>query len=87
MPIAPNYTLLENAVYECAWAGCETIWIICNDDVAPLKPPPPRKKDFDLLTAVVVDNKKAAEQPVILLFLLFVFLVLSKSVGGVRLSI
>tara|TARA_R100000008_G_scaffold86073_1_gene77777 strand:+ start:788 stop:1696 length:909 start_codon:yes stop_codon:yes gene_type:complete len=36
MPIAPNYTAVERAVVECAWAGCETIWIICNDDVSPL---------------------------------------------------
>lgn len=36
MPIAPNYTLVESAVYECAMAGCETIWIICNDDTSPL---------------------------------------------------
>ncbi len=35
-PISPNYTLIENAVYECAWAGCDTIWIVCNDDVAPV---------------------------------------------------
>ena len=35
MPIAPNYTLIEAAVAECAWAGCDTIWIICNDDIAP----------------------------------------------------
>ena len=36
MPISQNYTLIEHAVYECAMAGCETIWIICNDDVAPM---------------------------------------------------
>ena len=36
MPISSNYTLIEHAVYECAMAGCETIWIICNDDVAPI---------------------------------------------------
>ena len=36
MPIAKNYTLVEHAVYECAMAGCETIWLICNDDIAPL---------------------------------------------------
>jgi len=36
MPIAPDFTAIENAVLECAWAGCETIWIICNDDVSPL---------------------------------------------------
>ena len=36
MPISQNYTLIEHAVYECAMAGCETIWLICNDDIAPL---------------------------------------------------
>jgi len=36
MPISPNYTLIEHAVYECAMAGCETIWLVCNDDIAPL---------------------------------------------------
>ena len=34
MPICPNYTLIEAAVAECAWAGCDTIWVICNDDIA-----------------------------------------------------
>ena len=36
MPIAPNYLAVERAVVECAWAGCETIWIVCNDDMQPL---------------------------------------------------
>ncbi len=36
MPIGANFSLLEAAVAECAWAGCDTIWIICNDDVGPL---------------------------------------------------
>ena len=36
LPIANNYTLLDAAVVECAYAGCDTIWIICNDDTAPL---------------------------------------------------
>jgi len=36
MPIAPDFSLLEAAVAECAWAGCDTIWIICNDDIARL---------------------------------------------------
>ena len=35
MPIAPNYTLIDHAVYEWAYAGCETIWIVCNDDTQP----------------------------------------------------
>jgi hypothetical protein len=34
--IADNYTAIEHAVIQCAYAGCETIWIICNDDVAPI---------------------------------------------------
>jgi len=36
LPIAKDYTLLESAIVECAYAGCDTIWIICNDDTAPL---------------------------------------------------
>jgi hypothetical protein len=36
MPLAPDYLAVERAVYECAWAGCETIWIVCNDDISPL---------------------------------------------------
>ena len=36
MPIAPDYTMVEHAVYECAWAGCETIWVACHADMEPL---------------------------------------------------
>ena len=36
MPIAPNYFAVERTIVECAYAGCETIWIVCNDDVEPL---------------------------------------------------
>ena len=36
MPIAPNFCAIERAVYECAMAGCETIWVVANDDVSPL---------------------------------------------------
>ena len=36
LPIAPNYTMIEAAVIEAAFAGCDTIWIICNDDIAPI---------------------------------------------------
>jgi len=36
MPIGPNYTALGRAVFECACAGCESIWITVNDDWAPL---------------------------------------------------
>jgi len=36
MPIGPNYLAVERAVAECAYAGCDTIWIVCSDDVVPL---------------------------------------------------
>ena len=36
MPLAPDFNLIEKSVAECSYAGCETIWIICNDDIAPL---------------------------------------------------
>jgi len=36
IPVAPNYTALEATVYECLHAGCTSIWIVANDDVAPL---------------------------------------------------
>jgi len=35
-PIAPNYTMVEHAVYECAWAGCKSIWLVCHYDMEPL---------------------------------------------------
>ena len=36
MPLAPNYLAIHHAVMECAWAGCETIWIVCHHDMQPL---------------------------------------------------
>ena len=36
MPLAPNYLAIERAVAECAYAGCNTIWIVCGDDVSSL---------------------------------------------------
>ena len=36
LPIAPDYTMIEAAVIEAAFAGCDTIWIACNDDIAPI---------------------------------------------------
>ena len=35
-PIATDFTMVENSVLACAVAGCETIWITCNDDTIPL---------------------------------------------------
>jgi len=36
MPIAPNYLAVERAIYECAVAGCETIWVVCHKETTPL---------------------------------------------------
>lgn len=35
-PLAPNYLAAERAVYECAMAGCETIWVVCHKETQPL---------------------------------------------------
>jgi hypothetical protein len=35
-PINKNYLAAERAVLECAYAGCETIWIVCHNDMQPL---------------------------------------------------
>jgi hypothetical protein len=35
-PIAPDYLAVERAVVECAYAGCETIWIVCHNEMQPL---------------------------------------------------
>lgn len=34
--IAPDFTAIENSVAECIYAGCETIWIVVNEDATPL---------------------------------------------------
>jgi hypothetical protein len=36
LPIANNFTLIQKSVYECAMAGCATIWIVANEDMAPV---------------------------------------------------
>jgi len=35
-PISKNYLAVERAVLECAYAGCETIWVVCHGDMQPL---------------------------------------------------
>jgi len=35
-PIGRDYLAIERAVLECAYAGCETIWIVCHDEMQPL---------------------------------------------------
>ena len=36
MPIGKNYLAVERAVLECAWAGSETIWIVCHREMQSL---------------------------------------------------
>lgn len=36
MPISTNYLAVERSIYECAMAGCETIWMVCHKEVTPL---------------------------------------------------
>ena len=35
-PINKDYLAIERAVIECAYAGCETVWIVCHRDMQPL---------------------------------------------------
>ena len=36
LPIQNDFTLIQKSVFECAMAGCSTIWIVANDDLAPM---------------------------------------------------
>ena len=36
LPVAPGFAAIQKSVFECAIAGCNTIWIIANDDMAPV---------------------------------------------------
>ena len=36
MPVTDGFNLIQKSVHECALAGCNTIWIVANDDMAPI---------------------------------------------------
>lgn len=36
MPIGKDYLAVERAALECAWAGCETIWVVCHREMQPI---------------------------------------------------
>ncbi len=36
MPVGKEYLAAERAVYECALAGCESIWVVCHVGIEPL---------------------------------------------------
>ena len=35
-PLREGFLAIERSVYECAYAGCDSIWVVCDDDVAPI---------------------------------------------------
>ena len=35
-PIDNGYSFIQKSIYECAIAGCSTIWIVANDDISPI---------------------------------------------------
>ena len=35
-PLTDGLLAIERSVYECAYVGCKSIWVVCNDSVAPL---------------------------------------------------
>jgi hypothetical protein len=36
LPVNTGLTAIQKSVFECAMAGCNTIWIVANDDLAPI---------------------------------------------------
>lgn len=36
LPVDEGFTMIQKSVFECAMAGCQTIWIVANDDLAPI---------------------------------------------------
>lgn len=54
MPIGKNYLAIERSVLECAYAGCESIWIVCDQSMQPLI----RKRIGDYVQDPVWINRK-----------------------------
>jgi hypothetical protein len=36
LPVGDNTTALERSIYDCAYAGCNSIWITCPYDILPI---------------------------------------------------
>jgi len=36
LPVNNGFTAIQKSVFECAMAGCNTIWIVANNDLAPI---------------------------------------------------
>lgn len=59
-PVAPNYFAIEHAVHQAAWAGCETIWVVCDYEATPLI----RKRMGDFTyDPASIGSKKFSSQP------------------------
>ncbi len=35
-PLREGFLAIERSIHECAHAGCDSIWVVCGDDVAPI---------------------------------------------------
>ena len=35
-PLSSDFLAIERSIKECAYVGCKSIWIVCNDDTSPL---------------------------------------------------
>ena len=35
-PLSPNSTPIERSLHECLIAGCDSVWVVCNDNSAPI---------------------------------------------------
>ena len=36
LPVSNGFSAIQKSVFECAMAGCKTIWIVANNDLAPI---------------------------------------------------
>ena len=36
LPVNRGFTAIQKSVFECALAGCQTIWVVANEDLAPI---------------------------------------------------
>ena len=36
LPVENGFDIIQKSVFECAMAGCDTIWIVANDDLSPI---------------------------------------------------
>lgn len=59
LPLAPDFNMVERSIVECAYAGCETIWIVCDDNTVPLL----RHRVGDWIEDPVYIHRKNTRQP------------------------